>query len=186
MIREEVWDWIPGPRRCLFSPLLLGCNVLASYCVISWWVTLQKHAAIKLAVKWVKSLSHVWLFVTPWTVASQAPPSMGFSRQEYLNGLPFLPPRDLPDPGIKPRSPALQADALLSEPPGKLEASRLLWKSPSPGLHIFFWDQRSENFFLKEPDSKYLWLWGPHSHWLIYSVWLQKDDSSSSCPLFPT
>ena len=112
MIREEVWDWIPGPRRCLFSPLLLGCNVLASYCVISWWVTLQKHAAIKLAVKWVKSLSHVWLFVTPWTVASQAPPSMGFSRQEYLNGLPFLPPRDLPDPGIKPRSPALQANSL--------------------------------------------------------------------------
>ena len=51
---------------------------------------------------------HVLLFVTPWTVARQAPLSMGFSRQEYWSGLPFSPPRDLPDPGNKPRSPALQ------------------------------------------------------------------------------
>ena len=55
----------------------------------------------------------------PWTVAYQAPPSMGFSRQEYWSGLPFPSPEDLPDPGVKPRSPALQADALTSEPPGK-------------------------------------------------------------------
>ena len=67
----------------------------------------------------VKSLSCVRLFVTPWTVAYQAPPSMGFSRQEDWSGLPFLSPQDLPDPGIEPRSPALQADALPSEPPGK-------------------------------------------------------------------
>ena len=57
--------------------------------------------------------------LTPWTVAYQAPPSMGFSRQECWSGLPFSSPGDLPDPGIKPRSPALQADALPSEPPGK-------------------------------------------------------------------
>ena len=67
----------------------------------------------------VKSLSHVLLFATLWTVAYQAPPSMGFSRQEYWSGLPFPPPGDLPDPGIEPRSPALQADTLTSEPPGK-------------------------------------------------------------------
>ena len=67
----------------------------------------------------VKSLSHVRLFATPWTVACQAPPSMGFSRQEYWSGLPFPSPGDLPDPGIEPGSPALQADALPSEPPGK-------------------------------------------------------------------
>ena len=54
---------------------------------------------------------------TPWTVAHQAPLSMGFSRQEYWSGLPFPSPGDLPDPGIEPRSPALQADALPSEPP---------------------------------------------------------------------
>ena len=56
----------------------------------------------------------------PWTVAHQAPPSMGFSRQEYWSGLPFPSPGDLPDPGIEPRSPTLQADALTSAPPGKL------------------------------------------------------------------
>ena len=55
----------------------------------------------------------------PWTnVAHQAPPSMGFSRQEYWSGLPFPSPGDLPDPGIEPRSPTLHADALTSEPPG--------------------------------------------------------------------
>ena len=54
-----------------------------------------------------------------WTVAHQAPPSMGFSRQEYWSGLPFPSPGHLPDPGIKPRSPTLQADALTSAPPGK-------------------------------------------------------------------
>ena len=55
----------------------------------------------------------------PWTVAYQAPPSMEFSRQEYWNGFPFPSPGDLPNPGIEPRSPTLQADALLSELPGK-------------------------------------------------------------------
>ena len=55
----------------------------------------------------VKSLSRVQLFVTPWTAAHQAPPSMGFSRQEYWSGLPFPSPGDLPNPGIKPESPAL-------------------------------------------------------------------------------
>ena len=54
----------------------------------------------------------------PWTVVSQAPPSMGFSRQEYWSGLPLTSPRDLPDPGIKLGSPTLQTDSLLSEPPG--------------------------------------------------------------------
>ena len=67
----------------------------------------------------VKTLSRVPLFATPWTVAYQAPPSMGFSRQEYWSGLPFPSPGDLPHPGIKPRSPTFQADALTAEPPGK-------------------------------------------------------------------
>ena len=67
----------------------------------------------------MKLLSRVRLFVTPWTVAYKAPLSMEFSRQEYWNGLPFPSPGDLPDSGIEPKYPALQADALLSEPPGK-------------------------------------------------------------------
>ena len=61
----------------------------------------------------MKSLSRVQLFATPWTVAYQASLSMGFSRQEYWSGLPFPSPGDLPEPGIEPTSPALQADSLL-------------------------------------------------------------------------
>ena len=64
-------------------------------------------------------ISSLQLFVTPWTVAHQAPPSMGFSRQEHWSGLTFSFPGDLPHPGIEPRFPTLQADALTSEPPGK-------------------------------------------------------------------
>ena len=70
-----------------------------------------------VCVSEVKSLSSVRLFVIPWTIAYQPPPSMGFSRQEYWTGLPFPSPGDLPDPGIEPGSPAFQAGALTSEPP---------------------------------------------------------------------
>ena len=72
---------------------------------------------ILLFMKWseVKSFSHVRLFVTPWTIAYQAHTSMGFPRQEYWSRLPFPFPGDLRNPGIEPRSPALQA--LTSEPP---------------------------------------------------------------------
>ena len=61
----------------------------------------------------------------PWTVAHQARPSMGFSRQEHWSGLPFPSPGDLPDPGIEPRSPTLQADALTSAPNASREAKEL-------------------------------------------------------------
>ena len=57
--------------------------------------------------------------MAPWTTAHQAPLSMGFSKQEYWNGLPFPSPGNLSDPGIEPTSAALQADSLPSEPPGK-------------------------------------------------------------------
>ena len=66
----------------------------------------------------MKSLSHVQLFATSWTVADQASPFMGFSRQEYWSGLPFPSPGDLSHPGMEQRSPALKADALPSKPPG--------------------------------------------------------------------
>ena len=61
-------------------------------------------------------ISCIQLF--PWTVACQTPPSMGFSRQENWRGLPFPSPGDLPNPETEPRSPASQADSLLSESPG--------------------------------------------------------------------
>ena len=63
-------------------------------------------------------LNHVWLFSTPWIVACQALLSMGFFRQEYWSGLPFPSPGNLPNPGMEPGSHALQADSLLSKPPG--------------------------------------------------------------------
>ena len=66
------------------------------------------------------SVGRVWLFLSLWTVALQAPVSMGFSRQEYWSGLPFPPPGDLPDPGIKPASPVLTGGFFTAEPPGKL------------------------------------------------------------------
>ena len=66
----------------------------------------------------VKSVSCVQLFSLLWTVAHQAPLSMGFSRQEYWSGLPFPSPGDLTNPGIKPKSPTLQVDSLPAEPLG--------------------------------------------------------------------
>ena len=67
----------------------------------------------------ISCFSRVRLFVTPWTVAHQAPLSIEFSMQEYWSGLPFPSPRDLPYPGIKFTSPALQMDSLISEPSRK-------------------------------------------------------------------
>ena len=72
----------------------------------------------------MKLVSHVQLFVIPWTVSYRAHPSIEFFRQEYWSGLPFPSPGDLPDPAIEPR---LQADSLPSEPPGKLLENSLDW-----------------------------------------------------------
>ena len=66
-----------------------------------------------------QSLSHIRLLATPWTVARQAPLSMEFSSQDCWDEFPFPSPGNLPEPGVKPRSPALHADSLVSEPPGK-------------------------------------------------------------------
>ena len=92
----------------------------------------------------VKSLIRVRLLATPWTAAYQAPPSMGFSRQEYWSGLPFPAPGVLPDPGIEPGSPTLvkaevKADALTSEPPGKpcntFHSIKGIWKKKVNEFH---------------------------------------------------
>ena len=84
----------------------------------------------------MKSLSSVQLFATPWTVAYQAPLPMGFSRQEYWSRLPFPSPGDLPDPGIEPGSPALQADALTSDPGGKPREVPYVWSTSSLSIHL--------------------------------------------------
>ena len=100
--------------RSLFHCVPLRRTILTSYSPpsspshVTPWSVYRKW-------KW----SPVRLFATPWTVAYQVPPSMGFCRQECWSGLPYPSPGDLPDPGIEPWSPALLADALPSEPPGK-------------------------------------------------------------------
>ena len=74
--------------------------------------------------------------MAPWTVAHQALLSIGLSRREYWSGLPFPSPGDLPDPGIKPRSPALQAGSLPAELPGKPLFIVYFWDFP-----LIFWTQ---------------------------------------------
>ena len=93
-------------------------NKHAKKCAASHMI---KYMQIKITTKPLFRLSAAQscFFATPWTVASQAPPFMEFAMQEYWSGLPFPSPGDLLYPGIKPRSPTLQAGALTSEPPGK-------------------------------------------------------------------
>ena len=74
----------------------------------------------------MKSLSHVRLFATPWTVVYQTSLSMGFSRQEYLSGLPFPSPGDLPDPGIELMFPVLTVGFFTTESAGKLSKTQII------------------------------------------------------------
>ena len=133
----------------------------------------------------VWSFSHVQLFATLWTVALQAPLCMGFPRKEYCSGLSCPSPRDLPDPGIEPASPALQADSSPLQPPGK----------PVTFLKIYLflsythkWDYAPLNLFhltlkmweifhhLTHYHPHFLkWLDNPHT-WIISTV---------SCCCFP-
>ena len=74
----------------------------------------------------LSAFNRVWLSVTPWTIAHQAPLSMGFSRQEYWSGFQCPPPGALPNPGMEPGSPTMQVDSLLSEPSGKPYESKVM------------------------------------------------------------
>ena len=122
-----------GGSLVLFQNVSLSC--LAQTHLQAARACLQKEK------KKVKSLSCVQLFATPWTVAYQVSSSMGFSRQEYWSGLPFPSPGDLPDPGIEAGSPALQADALLSERPEATHRKQSFkssdhYKCPSPRCYL--------------------------------------------------
>ena len=121
-LRQGVWSYL-NLESILIYPFYIRLKKKKKNWAHKESVTYQGHklanACLRFLTLKVKSLSRVRLFVTPWTVAYQSSLSMGFSRQEYWSGLPFPSPGDLPDPGIEPRSPALDADALTSEPPGK-------------------------------------------------------------------
>ena len=117
MIIPFLGIWILICYFCFILCLEQRRQKLEIFCGLEDWEASNSDCSENYSNKY--ALSHVPLFVIPWTVIYQASLSMGFSRQEYWSGLPFPSPGDLPDPRIKPRSPALQADALPSEPPGK-------------------------------------------------------------------
>ena len=94
------------------------CIIIKTSSVYRAQTVTALHRSLIFMVGGLVAKSYLTL-ATPWTVAHQAPLSMGFSKEEYQSGLPWPSPRDLPNPGIKPGSPALQADALPSEPLGK-------------------------------------------------------------------
>ena len=131
-----------------------------------------------LCTKWeVKSLSRVQLFATPWTVAYQAPPSMGFSGQEYWSGWPFPSPGDLPDPGIESGTPAFQAEALTSEPPGKSYRKVTSTRKPSQTHSPSF----SHSVLSLPPESTDVWIPGWRSWLLAFLLpWAQAHRSPAS------
>ena len=124
----------------------------------------------------MKLLSRVRLFVTPWTVTYQAPLSMGFSGQEYWSGLPFPSPGDLPNPGIEPRSPALQTDALTSEPPGNAVQIRVCkwgsvdWFQPTDILCLDYTDLILFNRSQHLKIGRYAEVWISDLSWKMRSA----------------
>ena len=120
----------------------------------SRYITLLTKVKVKM-----KSLSRVQLFATPWTVAYQAPPSMRFSRQEHWSGLPFPSPGDLPYPGIEPWSPALQADTLTSQPPGKPNKVHLVKAMVFPVVMYGCESWTIKNSEHQRNDAFELWCW---------------------------
>ena len=120
------WENSNNTEKCIKKKKLLKISPPSNYQLYHFGgCLLLLFSIITHTQKYVSSLMlclgthHSPLFETPWTVALQAPLSMGFSRQEYWSGLPCPPPGDLSNPRVKPRSPALQVDSLPSEPPGK-------------------------------------------------------------------
>ena len=91
---------------------------------VGWgFITPVSHSSSPAGLPWAVAplLSQVQLFSTLGTVARQAPLSVGFPKQEYWSGMPFLSPMDILDPGIEPRSPALAGEFFTTEPSGKLD-----------------------------------------------------------------
>ena len=145
--------------RC-WPSWLSGCSISHQHMPSDWVSEL------------VKSLSRVRLFATPWTAycgrtACQTPSPMEFSRQEYWSGLLFPSPGDLPNPGIEPRSPALLADVLPSEPLGK---SHSIWLHPKKGgkrdfpLCLYI-RRREKKYFLEAEFPFYLFAY----NWIKWS-----------------
>ena len=105
------------------------------------WAITYMCVCIYVCCAVLSCFNHVQLFATLWTVAHQAPLSMGFSRQEFWSGLPFPPPGDLPDPGIKPTppaSPALADRFFTTEPSGNISCTQTYMPVFHVYKHIYF------------------------------------------------
>ena len=133
---------------------------LQDFSLIFW--SLGVYFSMKSLICCAYLLIRVWFSATPWTVAHQVPLSRGFSRQEYWSGLTYTPPGDLPNPGIEPRSPPLQADSLPSEPPGKPKNTGVGTLSLLKGI---FLTQKSNQGLL-------------HCRWILYHLSYQESPKS--------
>ena len=131
----SIWQWNSYMQINIILFYYLPCSKkgFEDGCFLRTRIKMGHFCRMQVVPKCSESVSHsshVWLFATPWIVDCQAPLSMGFPRQEYWSGLPFPSPGYLPNPEIKPRYPALQADSLPSEPPGKSgNSSKVLLKA---------------------------------------------------------
>ena len=122
--RQEYWSGLPFPSLGDLPGLGIELASLAPPALAGEFFTMVPLGKTQLFLRASHVTSHGQLFATPWTGTHKAPLSMGFSRQKYWSGLPFPPPRDLPNPGIKPTSPvspALAGGFFTNEPPGKLQ-----------------------------------------------------------------
>ena len=130
---------------------------MAHFIYLSIYIYICIYILVNIALKVkVKLLSRVRLFAAPWTVAYQVPPSMGFSRQEYWSGLPFPSTEDLPEPWIKPGVPTMYADALPSEPPGKIYLNYILYSDFSNSFYF--------SISLFNPPEMFLICWVNHKN----------------------
>jgi len=122
MLTGSMRDAAADSRLSLWEWFLKTCRTEAG--VGSCWLPSLPQQCLVV----VYSLNPVRFFATPWTIAHQAPLSIGLPRQEYWSGLPFPSSGVLPDPGIRPGSPALWVDSFPTEPPGKAAPSTAVSK----------------------------------------------------------
>ena len=131
-ISENIWVLFIDLYPSMFLYLFISSR---NYFVDSL-ALLHRHAVLCASL-----FTHVWLFATTRIVTLQAPLSIGILRQEYWSGLPCSPPENLPNPGIEPRSPALQADSLPFEPPGKPNFNLNRWQIFPIKIYIIWHSQ---------------------------------------------
>ena len=132
----QLRDWATTTNTAKISQQDSMCQIMVRHLNIT--------NLLKTVVVVVYSLNRVWFFVTPWTVAHQAPLSMGFSRQEYWSGLPFPSPGDISDPRTEPVSPGLAGRFFTTEPPGKPRLKQ---------CYIHYWETKRQSWYIAKKNN---------------------------------